>query len=157
MAEVLVGIGSNQDPSTALRAAVAALEERYGRLMCSSVYRSRAAGRPAADYLNMVVRLTTEPGVDSLQAELLRIETATGRSRADASVCRLDLDLLAYGDRVDASRRLPRPGLFSLPFVLIPLAEIAPELVHPLTGERCAAARSASDGAPELENLGALR
>ena len=60
---------------------------------------------------------------------------ARGPTRADPAVCELDLDLLLYGSRVDAERRLPRPGLFVLPFVLVPLAELAPELVHPVTGE----------------------
>jgi 2-amino-4-hydroxy-6-hydroxymethyldihydropteridine diphosphokinase len=156
MAEVLVGIGSNQDPLTALRDAVAALAGRYGRVACSAVYRSRAVGPQAPDYLNMVVRFATDLDVDVLEAELADIETAAGRTRDDPRVCRLDLDLLTYGWRVDASRRLPRPGLFALPFVLVPLAEIGPELAHPLTGQRCAEARSALAGAAGIENLGTV-
>jgi 2-amino-4-hydroxy-6-hydroxymethyldihydropteridine diphosphokinase len=157
MPEVLVGIGSNQEPLSALRAAVAALEESYGRLVRSSVYRGPAAGPAAADYLNMAVGFATESDIDSVRAELARIETAAGRSRADPLVCRLDLDLLVYGARVDASRRSPRSGLFSLPFVLLPLNEIAPNLVHPLTGERCSAARAAFEMPRVLEDLGPLR
>jgi 2-amino-4-hydroxy-6-hydroxymethyldihydropteridine diphosphokinase len=156
MPEVLVGIGSNQDPLSALRAAVTALARRHGAIVCSAVYRSRAAGTPAPDYLNMVVRLATELNVDALEAELADLETAVGRTRDDPRTCRLDLDLLVYGCRVDAARSLPRPGLFTLPFVLVPLAEIAPQLVHPLTGQRCAAARAALAGASALTSLGAL-
>lgn len=156
MAEVLVGIGSNQDPLTALRAAVAALVQRHGPLACSAVYRTRAVGPPAADYLNMAVRFSTDTDVDALGVELAGIETATGRTRDDPRVCRLDLDLLLYGCRVDASRRLPRPGLFALPFVLVPLAEIAPQLRHPLTGQRCAAARAALVDGAGLECLGTV-
>jgi 2-amino-4-hydroxy-6-hydroxymethyldihydropteridine diphosphokinase len=156
MPEVLVGIGSNQDPVTALRAAVAALEQRHGPVVCSAVYRSRAVGTPAPEYLNMAVGFATETGVDELKAELAEIEAATGRTRGDPRLCRLDLDLLVYGCRVDAARRLPRPGLFAMSFVLVPLAEIAPRLTHPLTGQRCAAARCGFAGASNLENLGAL-
>jgi 2-amino-4-hydroxy-6-hydroxymethyldihydropteridine diphosphokinase len=157
MPEVLVGIGSNQEPVAALRAAVAALAQRHGSVARSAVYRSRAVGTPAPEYLNMAVGFATDTGVDELEAELADIETATGRTREDPRLCRLDLDLLVYGCRVDAARRLPRPGLFALPFVLVPLAEIAPQLVHPLTGQRCAAARSAFTAVSDLENLGALR
>ena len=156
MAEVLIGIGSNLEPESALRVAVAALKQRFSCVMCSSVYRGPASGLAAADYLNMVVQAETDAEVDPLRADLAAIETATGRTRDDPRICRLDLDLLAYGERVDAAQRLPRSGLYLLPFVLVPLAEIAPRLVHPLTGERCAAAFVAAPRSPGLRILGDL-
>lgn len=156
MVEALIGLGSNFEPESALGAALAVLGRRYGHLVSSSVYRGPAAGVAAADYSNMVVKIATDSAADALRAELSSIETATGRTRADPRICRLDLDLLVYGGRVDAVQRLPRPGLFTLPFVLVPLAEIAPELAHPLTGRRCAAALAATRPSPKLENLGAL-
>lgn len=156
MPEVFIGAGSNADPERRLRLAVAELERRFGTVRCSSVYRSAAAGAPAADYLNLVVALHTELAVDALREALRVIEAFAGRARADAAICELDLDLLLYGCRVDARRRLPRPGLLARPFVLVPLAELAPQLPHPVTGERCgAAARKLAAGA--LANLGALR
>jgi 2-amino-4-hydroxy-6-hydroxymethyldihydropteridine diphosphokinase len=164
MPDVFVGAGSNADPVRALRLAVAEIERLFGASRCSRVYRSAAVGGPAAplgsprraaDYLNVVLSLSTERDVDSVQATLRTIETIAGRSRADPAVCALDLDLLLYGACVDAPRRLPRPGLFAAPFVLGPLAELAPELVHPVTGERCRAAwQDAKRG--ELHELGAL-
>ena len=155
MPEVFIGAGSNADPERRLRRALAELERRFGALRCSSVYRGPAVGEPAADYLNLVVESSVGAPVDSLCAELRAIEALAGRARADPAVCELDLDLLLYGGRVDAQRRLPRPGLFTLPFVLVPLAELAPELVHPVTGERCGdALREGARGG--LENLGAL-
>lgn len=156
MVEVLIGIGSNFEPESALRVAVAALRQRFGRVVCSSVYRGPAAGLAAADYLNMVVQVVTDAEIDPLRDDLAAIETATGRTRDDPRVCRLDLDLLAYGARVDAAQRLPRPGLYSLPFVLVPLAEIAPRLEHPLTGERCSAALAAARRSSDFKNLGEL-
>jgi len=132
MDEVLIGIGSNLEPEQALRAAVVALRHRFGRVVCSSVYRGPATGIAGADYWNMVVQVATDTAVDPLRADLAAIETATGRTRDDPRVCRLDLDLLAYGSRVDAVQRLPRPGLYSLPFVLVPLAELAPEFAQTL-------------------------
>jgi 2-amino-4-hydroxy-6-hydroxymethyldihydropteridine diphosphokinase len=136
MPEVFIGAGSNADPERRLRLALAELERRFGRLRCSSVYRGPAVGRQGADYSNLVVTLSTSLDVDSLREELRAIEAFGGRTRADAAVCELDLDLLLYGCRVDAGRRLPRPGLLTLPFVRVPLAELAPLLTHPVTGER---------------------
>ena len=139
MPEAFIGAGSNADPERRLRRALAELERRFGPLRCSSVYRGPAVGRPAADYLNLVVALNVETSIDELRDELRAIETLAGRTRVDAAVCELDLDLLLYGCRVDAERRLPRPGVLMLPFVLVPLAELAPELVHPITGQKLAA------------------
>jgi 2-amino-4-hydroxy-6-hydroxymethyldihydropteridine diphosphokinase len=156
MVEVLIGIGSNLEPESALRLAIAALRQRFGLGSCSSVYRGPAAGSPAPDYLNMVVQLETAVGIGPLRADLAAIEVATGRTREDPRLCRLDLDLLAYGACVDAAQRLPRQGLFSLPFVLVPLAEIAPGFVHPLTGERSSAALAAAAPSRELRVLGHL-
>ena len=154
MPEVFIGAGSNADPERRLRVALAELERRFGAVRCSSIHRSAAVGRPGADYSNLVVALRTELAVDSLCEELRAIETLAGRARirscnsctppslaatrADAAVCELDLDLLLYGSRVDAERRLPRPGVLTLPFVRVPLAELAPKLAHPITGERFA-------------------
>jgi 2-amino-4-hydroxy-6-hydroxymethyldihydropteridine diphosphokinase len=155
MPDAFVGIGSNVDPKRALRTAVAALEQ-LGSVRCSSVYRSAAVGGAGADYLNMVAAVTTSLSIAALRDALRAIEVAAGRRRVDPAVCELDLDLLLYGACVDASARLPRPKLFTLPFVLGPLAEIEPELAHPVTGEIARAARQAAPRAV-LENLGSVR
>jgi 2-amino-4-hydroxy-6-hydroxymethyldihydropteridine diphosphokinase len=147
MPEVHVGVGSNARPVAALRSAIAALERRFHRVRCSSVYSSPALGASGADYLNMVVAFDTELTVAALEQTLRAIEAAAGRDRTDPGICTLDLDMLLYGERVDAAQRLPRPGAFTLPFVLAPLAELAPDLVHPVSGERAAAAlRRAAHG-----------
>jgi 2-amino-4-hydroxy-6-hydroxymethyldihydropteridine diphosphokinase len=155
MPEVIVGAGSNADPVRALRVAAAELERRFGVLRCSRVYRSPADGAPAEDYLNLVLALSTERDVDAVRDALRAIEALAGRSRADPAVCALDLDLLLYGACVDAVRRLPRPGLFTTPFVLGPLADLAPNLAHPVTGERCHVAWQAAKR-DRLQDVGAL-
>jgi 2-amino-4-hydroxy-6-hydroxymethyldihydropteridine diphosphokinase len=155
MPEIFVGAGSNEGPVRALRRATAELERSFGALRCSRVYRSAAIGAPAPDYLNLVVALSTERDVDSVRAALRAIETLAGRRRDDPAVCELDLDLLLYGARVDALRRLPRPGVFTTPFVLGPLAELAPDLIHPVTSERCVVAWQAADRA-DLHDIGPL-
>jgi 2-amino-4-hydroxy-6-hydroxymethyldihydropteridine diphosphokinase len=156
MPEVFIGAGSNADPERRLLLAVEALERRFGAVRCSRAYRGPAVGAAAADYLNLVVACEAPLPIDAVRAALREIETSAGRSRADPAVCELDLDLLSYGTRVDAERRLPRPGLFTVPFVAVPLAELAPQLEHPLTGERCAAAASALDRR-QLVDVGPLR
>jgi 2-amino-4-hydroxy-6-hydroxymethyldihydropteridine diphosphokinase len=159
MPEVFVGAGSNADPVRALRRAAVELEQRFGTLRCSLVYHSAAVGEPASDYLNLVMSLSTERDVESVQEALRDVERLAGRSRVDPAVCELDLDLLLYGVRVDAPRQLPRPGMFTAPFVVGPLAALAPELVHPVTGERCRAAwrRIEPGSLHELGALGSLR
>jgi len=155
MPEVYVGAGSNADPVRALRRAAAELERRFGALRTSRVYRSAAIGGPAADYLNLVMELSTERDIDSVQAALREVELLAGRSRTDPAVCELDLDVLLYGARVDAQRRVPRPGSFTMPFVVGPLAELAPQLVHPVTGERCRGAWQRLQPG-RLDDVGAL-
>jgi 2-amino-4-hydroxy-6-hydroxymethyldihydropteridine diphosphokinase len=157
MPEAFIGAGSNAEPERRLRLALAELERRFGPVRSSSVYRGPAVGVAAPDYLNVVVALDTRLEVDSLRDELRAIEALAGRTRVDAAVCELDLDLLLYGSRVDAERRVPRPGLLTLPFVLVPLAELAPALPHPVTGERLGDAWARMrTGAPRLHRLGKL-
>jgi len=156
MPDVLVGIGSNADPERGLRLATAELAQRFVALRCSSVYRSKALGVPGADYLNMVVAFVSAEPVELVRDALRTIEVRAGRRRDHPGTCALDLDLLCYGARVDAAQRLPRPGAFSLPFVLAPLAEVAPELVDPLTGRSSRAVWQAAATQAAIENVGPL-
>jgi 2-amino-4-hydroxy-6-hydroxymethyldihydropteridine diphosphokinase len=135
-----VGVGSNIEPERHIRAALAALAAHYGELAVSSVYRSRAEGFAGADFLNLVVGFrTTEPAA-AVVAELERLHAAAGRVRGpDAFASRtLDLDLLLYGGDVIPALRVPRDDVTRYGFVLGPLAEIAPDLRHPVTGETMA-------------------
>ena len=156
MPDVLVGVGSNADPARGLRVAVAELTQRFGVVRCSSVYRSAAVAAAGADYLNLVMAFVTAEPIGALRDALRAIEERAGRRRDDPTICALDLDVLCYGACVDAALRLPRAGLFTLPFVLGPVAELAPEFKHPLTGQ---SSRAAWQAAPRsaLENVGALR
>jgi len=135
MPEIFVGLGSNIEPEANLRGALAALRLQFGELNCSSVYRSPAFGFAGPEFLNMVVGFPADPGVDALEHALSEFENAHGRVPGKRSGSRtIDLDLLLYGERIDAVRRLPRADVLLYPFVLAPLAEIAPDLVHPVTG-----------------------
>jgi 2-amino-4-hydroxy-6-hydroxymethyldihydropteridine diphosphokinase len=158
MPEVLVGCGSNIEPARHLRWALDELERHFGELLCSSVYRSPAYGFAGPDFLNLVIGFSAGPTADAIEAVLSALENQTGRDPASRSGSRrLDLDLLLFGVRIDPQRRLPRADILQYPFVLAPLAEIAPGLVHPVTG---VTARSAwNDMAPDVSSmtrLGAL-
>lgn len=142
MATVYLGLGSNIDAGKNLRLAVAELRRLFGDLTVSPVYRSAPVGFAGPDFLNLVVALATDRPPLELLAEIERIHTTAGRSRGpDKFSSRpLDIDLLLYGDTVDPTPplRLPRRDILEYGFVLRPLADIAPDLVHPLTGRRIA-------------------
>lgn len=136
MPEVFVGVGSNMEPRANLRFALEALGARFGALHCSSVYRSPPFGFEGADFLNMVVAFRSALAARVIDDMLSKIERSRGRKRRDVRFASrtLDLDLLLFGMTVDAGLRLPRDDILRHPFVLAPLAEIAPGLVHPVNG-----------------------
>ena len=98
----------------------------------SSVYASAPVDAPGPDYMNAVVALRTTLDAGALLQALHGIEARFGRERSTHNAPRaLDLDLLLYGDlRSDVpALRLPHPRLHQRAFVLLPLLEIAPQLV----------------------------
>ena len=89
------------------------------------------------DFVNAVCRLDTHLSPGDLLSRLKRIEAGLGRrGRFRWGPREIDLDILLYGDKVldQAGLRIPHPMLHRRAFVLIPLAEIAPHLIHPETG-----------------------
>jgi 2-amino-4-hydroxy-6-hydroxymethyldihydropteridine diphosphokinase len=138
-----IGLGGNLgDVSATLERAFAALDAlpRTRLTARSSIYRSPAWGmtdQPA--FLNAVAALDTGLEPAALLAELLRIERAAGRERIGAmrwGPRTLDLDLLLYADAVidQPGLRVPHPHLHERAFVLLPLAEIAPDATVPGLG-----------------------
>jgi len=152
---IYIGLGSNLRspvhgaPREALTAAIRALEVAGFTIIRRSPW-YESAPIPASDqpwFVNGVV----EVHVDLTPAEMLdslhRVERAFGRIRGAANAPRtLDLDLLDYAGRVSSGEIppiLPHPRLAERAFVLLPLADIAPDWIHPVTGRAVTALISA--------------
>jgi 2-amino-4-hydroxy-6-hydroxymethyldihydropteridine diphosphokinase len=152
---VFVGLGANLgDARATLAAAVAGLAALPGTqsVQGSSLYRSAPVEAVGPDFLNAVVELRTTLAPDALLAALQAMELAHGRLRPYPHAPRtLDLDLLLYGQRVLATATLtvPHPRLHERAFVLQPLLELAPALVHPRLGPLAPWAVAASAQAVE--------
>ena len=146
MVRAYVALGANLgDAPAALRQAMRAMDRLPGTRVAeaSSLYRtapiiSSPAGRndgdTGPDYINAVVALDTSLPALELLDQLQTLEQAAGRERPYRDAPRtLDLDLLLYGQsRIDAPRlAVPHARMWQRAFVLVPLAEIAPELVSP--------------------------
>ncbi len=140
MARALIALGSNLgDRAGYLLSGLAALSRAGVRLLrLSRVYETDPVG-PAGQgpYLNQVVLIETELPPEALLSRMLAVERSHGRVRRERYGPRtLDLDLLDYEGRVVRGQGilLPHPRLHQRAFVLVPLAEVAPEWRHPLLG-----------------------
>ena len=131
---VFVGLGANLGDAVAtVRAAFEALGHLPGTrcVARSSLYRSAPVDAQGADYINAVAQLQTKMLPAALLKALQAIEELFGRERPYRNAPRtLDLDLLLYGDRriVTPLLTVPHPRMHERAFVLVPLAEIAPDL-----------------------------
>ena len=139
MTEVYVAAGSNIDPVTHLRRALDELRRIYPRLVVSPAYRNRAVGFEGEDFINLVVAFSTQQPVARVREQLQRVETLCGRPAAAPkwAARSMDLDILMYGDFVSNEPGLviPRPDLLRRPYMLKPMADIAPDVQHPLAGQ----------------------
>jgi 2-amino-4-hydroxy-6-hydroxymethyldihydropteridine diphosphokinase len=130
-----IGLGANLgDAAAALRGAMERLAHLPGTRLtrCSRIYRSAPVDAEGPDYLNAVAQVETALGAPDLLTELQRLEQEAGRERPYRNAPRtLDLDLLLYGHaRIDSARlTVPHPRMRERAFVLVPLAELAPQRV----------------------------
>jgi len=130
-----VALGANLgDAAGALRDALQALAQTSGisGLRCSHLYRSAPVDASGPDFINAVAELRTVLSAPDLLDALQAIETDAGRLRPYRHAPRtLDLDLLLYGSASVSSPRLtvPHPRMWQRAFVLLPLAELAPQQV----------------------------
>jgi 2-amino-4-hydroxy-6-hydroxymethyldihydropteridine diphosphokinase len=138
MIDVFLLLGSNLgDRHLFLKQAI----EQIGRdiapvIKASSVYETQSWGKTdAPDYLNQVIMLQTSLSAQTILQKILNIENVLGRHREEKWGSRtIDIDILFYGQEVinQPGLQVPHPELHKRRFTLEPLAEIAPEMVHPL-------------------------
>lgn len=140
MPEVFVAAGSNVRPRANLKRALALLAADFPGLTASRAWSNAAVGFEGEDFINLVIRFECALPVAQLRERLKSLERASGRDPGAPKwgPRALDLDLLLVGDLsgVHAGARLPHPDIATRPWVLGPLAELAPMLRHPVLGER---------------------
>jgi 2-amino-4-hydroxy-6-hydroxymethyldihydropteridine diphosphokinase len=153
MARVFLGLGSNIERERYIVAGLDALARLFGEIEHSSVYDSAAIGFEGSAFLNLVVALETPLGVAALAAQLRQIEVEHGRpvNATRFSSRQLDIDILTYDDLVGAVDGvvLPRGEILENAFVLQPLAELAPQRLHPAVGKSYAQLWSGYDTAAQ--------
>jgi len=158
--EAFVGLGANLgEPEVQLRGALAALAAlpKTRLVAASALYRSAPIGvGEQPEFVNAVAWIETSLGARALLDELLAIEKRFGRKRESPGAARtLDLDLLLYGDGVieEPGLVVPHPRMHERAFVLMPLAEIAPDVVVPGKGPAAALLAACKD--QRVEKIGA--
>lgn len=135
MANVYLSLGSNIEREANLCAAMQRLRQDFGDVVFSHVYETPAAGFAGEPFFNLAASLTTALSPTDLKHYLRELEQAHGRLRGEEkfSSRTLDLDLLLYDDwNLQPIINLPHHDILSYAFVLFPLAEIAPTVMHPV-------------------------
>lgn len=138
--EAFLGLGSNLGhPASNIREALGLLGQHSRFIDISRLYRTTPQGfRNQPDFVNVACRMWTELDPFQLLDVALQIEKTVGRRRTFSNAPRtLDIDVLIYGKAVLQGPPLtvPHPRMHLRSFVLRPLMDIAPGLVHPVLGE----------------------
>ena len=142
MSTVYLGIGSNIDARSNIPSGIRALRETFETVEFSPIYRAPAVGFRGKDFLNLVARVETELAPLDLRDWLHALEDRHGRdrSRPKFSDRTLDIDILLYDDLYLLAPKLeiPRDEILTSAHVLRPLADLAPDLMHPVLGRTMA-------------------
>ncbi|MCU0511784.1 MAG: 2-amino-4-hydroxy-6-hydroxymethyldihydropteridine diphosphokinase [Anaerolineae bacterium] len=142
-----LAMGSNTAPEQNLAAGLRLLKVWFYVVAVSPVYESAPVDDPAAaPFLNAVVQVDTYVFLDLVRRRLRMIEARLGRVRYDTAgqpvaAVPLDLDVLLFNQEINRSivETLPHPDIVRYAHVAVPLAQLAPALRHPVTGEPLAA------------------
>lgn len=136
---VYFGLGSNMGVREEnLDRALELLAQRMRLGSVSSIYDTEPMGNVNQPrFLNMVCQAFTRLTPEGLMALAKGIESKMGRHGKSGDPRPIDVDILLYGDKVMETPELviPHPKMMERAFVLVPLAEIAPDLVHPISGK----------------------
>ena len=133
----LITGGNEGNPAGNLQLATSLIDKKAGRIMkSSSLYETAAWGKTEQpNFLNQVLLIHTHLEPLDLLKSILAVENSMGRIRKEKYGPRtIDIDILLYGDRIlnDEELQIPHPRMQERRFVLEPLNEIAPDLIHPV-------------------------
>lgn len=139
MNDVYLSLGSNIETEKNMTSAINALEEKYGPLRISTMYESEAIGFDGDNFLNCVVCFYYDKDIEVLIKELKKLEDKLGRLRGGPkfSSRSIDMDIILFGDFNGefCGVKIPRDEITKNAYVLLPLMELAPDLLDPVTGK----------------------
>jgi 2-amino-4-hydroxy-6-hydroxymethyldihydropteridine diphosphokinase len=135
MTDVYVAAGSNVEPEKNLARACREIARTWPDAVFSHAYRNKAVGFEGPDFINLVLGFQSDDPIEKVLVRLRDIEVICGRPRNSPKWASraMDLDVLLFGARVEKTDdyTVPRPDLLKRPYMLGPMAEIAPSVVHP--------------------------
>lgn len=138
-----LSLGSNQGNKLEnLQQAIDLIAEKIGSVMrISSVYKTASWGFKSDDFLNICIQISTGLNPENLLKSIHEIELLLGRERTSEAGYKarvIDIDVLLFDNEIIISKELtvPHKDMLNRKFVLVPLAEIAPNLMHPITKQR---------------------
>lgn len=142
MTTAFVSIGSNINKESHIPSSLKMLENLFGKLLISSIYETEAIGFVGDKFHNLIISFETNLTAKEVAKQLRQIELDHGRSKEAPkfSARTLDLDLILFGEQIirDGRLQIPRDEIERYAFVLEPLAEIAPEEIHPISHQQYA-------------------
>ena len=132
-----ISIGSNIDKEIHIPSSLNALKKQFGSIVLSSLYETEAVGFEGDNFYNLIVQFDSSLDAKMVAKILRQIELDHGRTRDSRKYAArtLDLDLVLYGELIisDGRLQIPRDEIERYAFVLEPLAEIAPDYLHPIS------------------------
>ena len=139
MARVYVSLGSNIKPEHYIKSGLADMHQQFGNLILSSIYETKAVGFDGDNFHNLAAGFDSDLKIHAIVQILRNIEENNDRQRTNNKFNSrtLDLDILLCDALIlkDDSLEIPRDEILKYAFVLLPLAEIAPTVKHPVTGQ----------------------